>query len=1672
MTALCLGYMALPPAAQSQIGSKQISAPDFSSASHVAQAMTPRAPVQVELPPPPPMRILPGLEEPLVATGPVSDEENKDLDAALAAFHNAPLNAAPDSDYSDYAKPLLAFVAAHPRSNWNAALNLNLGLGYHHAGYYSRAFTCFEQSWRLGRDATNPQARLMVDRAVGELARMHARVGHADELEAVLKDMGKRPIGGPATELIQNAREGLWAFHHTPEVAYLCGPNALKNLLITLKSSPKQIKVAMDARSGPHGFSLTQLAALADKAKLKYRLIHREAGQPVPVPSVINWNVHHYAAITGEEGGVYILEDPTFADAGRKALSIKAIDAEGSGYFLVPSNVVAANPQAGWRTVAADSAEAQAVYGMGDPTSTMPGQYKGNDANMCHATASSTGVAPTHSGSQMCAVDAKTMPVSLNLTDTPVGYAPQKGPPAYTALFYNQREDMQPATFGFSNVSSKWAHSWQAYVQDDPAHPGTTVTRYASGGGGYTYNAGYSTTTGAFTADTDDNSQLFRVPATGTATSYYRQMPDGGRQVYALFDGATTFPRHVFLTGVVDPAGNTTTINYDATFRVTSVTDAMGRATTFTYGLAGFPLLITKVTDPFSRSSQLNYDTSQRLSSITDPIGITSSFTYSATEPTFITTLTTPYGASTFNDTPNPNDTVEVNTRSLTLTDPLGFTDFLYYYQNPSITPPNAPPGTIPAGMTTDDGLLEYRNTYVWSKHAFALGVTMTGGQVTAEDFSKAKILHWLHTPYFTNANGRVLGSIKNPLENRVYFNYPNQGGSNLSGSLDQPSAIGRVLDNATSQISTYTYNPLGNPVFVRPPEGGYTEYTYATNNIDVQSLIQYGTGAGTIASYGNYNTQHEPQTFTDLFGKVWHYTYNAAGQLATVTDPNSGLTTYNYDTSSRLSNIVNANLVTALTLTYDSADRIRTRTDSEGYVLTYDYDNLDRITKITYPDATTDLYDYTFQSGPLLGTPSLDLRKHTDRLGRVTTYGYDANRQRTSVTEPTSGSATRTTTFAYYEDGSLKDIIDANSNDTHYEIDIESRPVSKTYAYGTSSAKTETYAYENTTSRLKSVTDALSQTKTYSYTIDDRLAGIAYTGSVNPTPNVTFAYNVNAGGLVSRDLLSSMTDGLGTTTFAYTAPATNGALQLASITGPYTNNTVSATYDLLGRAITRNVTGGNESFGYDPLSRMNSHGTPLGSFTYGYLGQTDQTASRSVTNGAVTVSTNWGYDTNANDRRLKTITNSGVTRSYTLTYGSAPVNVYDIMGITDTAATGHPWATQSRAYTYDLIDRLLTASSTTPGNDTYAYDKLDNATTYNVPGTSTSPTYNGFNQIATWGAKTYAYDAAGNLTSGDGARTYKYDAENRLIEIDYVGTSNKSVFSYNGLGQRILDAETVSGTTTTTRYLWCPDAATLSRRVPGQVYTFGTVTPPIALSAHICQTRTSADVVQRRHFDEGELNVTTGQKLVYMPDQLGSVRDVLDATTGTRVASYDYTPYGAVARSSVTNGTDFQFAGLFAHPQSGLNLATYRAQDGVTGRWIKRDPIGENGGINLYGYVGANPIMMFDWLGLANCTCQAQGGGTRAIGTDEKICIYKCSCSCDGRSENFTTPYTAGTSDVAKCVGQVDPEWTQPGRPLYFTPFTFDTNSFFDRYVSPIGPPRGFLDRINDLLKPPRGTK
>lgn len=103
-----------------------------------------------------------------------------------------------------------------------------------------------------------------------------------------------------------------------------------------------------------------------------------------------------------------------------------------------------------------------------------------------------------------------------------------------------------------------------------------------------------------------------------------------------------------------------------------------------------------------------------------------------------------------------------------------------------------------------------------------------------------------------------------------------------------------------------------------------------------------------------------------------------------------------------------------------------------------------------------------------------------------------------------------------------------------------------------------------------------------------------------------------------------------------------------------------------------------------------------------------------------------------------------------------------------------------------------------------------------------------------------------------------------------------------------------------------------------------------------------------------------------YHTDHLGSVRFVTDQAGGV-ADTYDYTAYGSRLDDPALDATTnpFTYTGREYHARSGLYFYRARWYDPQTGSFTSVDPIGLDGGVNLYGYVGANPVMFGDPLGL-----------------------------------------------------------------------------------------------------------
>ncbi len=359
----------------------------------------------------------------------------------------------------------------------------------------------------------------------------------------------------------------------------------------------------------------------------------------------------------------------------------------------------------------------------------------------------------------------------------------------------------------------------------------------------------------------------------------------------------------------------------------------------------------------------------------------------------------------------------------------------------------------------------------------------------------------------------------------------------------------------------------------------------------------------------------------------------------------------------------------------------------------------------------------------------------------------------------------------------------------------------------------------------------------------------------------------------------------------------------------------------------------------YDALDRPASHVTGIGTFNYTYQGSTQKPTNRTL-NGT-SISTAWTYYSAVNGTRLGTITNSNGARSFT--YSSSPMRMVNVAETASTATPSTDWVARSWNYYYDGAYRLTSAQVTPSGgtmkNFAYAYDDADNFTTFTSLTSSANPTNNALNQSTNfWGTQTY--DANGNKLT-DWWRNYKWDAENRLIQVTMPGIpTNKVEMWYDGLGRRTRIKTTNTTGVTDARYIWCGN--------------------------EICQSRSNGgNNTWKRYYAEGEDRVGA-DKIVYMPDMLGSVRGAVNAATGALITSFDYTPYGN-RTTSYTVGTapDFQFGRMLWNGTAGLLLTRTRAYDPQIGRWLNRDSIGEAGGVNLYGYVGGSPIVNVDPSGL-----------------------------------------------------------------------------------------------------------
>lgn len=223
-------------------------------------------------------------------------------------------------------------------------------------------------------------------------------------------------------------------------------------------------------------------------------------------------------------------------------------------------------------------------------------------------------------------------------------------------------------------------------------------------------------------------------------------------------------------------------------------------------------------------------------------------------------------------------------------------------------------------------------------------------------------------------------------------------------------------------------------------------------------------------------------------------------------------------------------------------------------------------------------------------------------------------------------------------------------------------------------------------------------------------------------------------------------------------------------------------------------------------------------------------------------------------------------------------------------------------------------------------------------------------NHVQSVSSQTLSFDLNGNMTS-DGTNTYKWDAQNRLIEIDYPGSGNKSEFAFDTRGFCAKITETLNSSVTSVKqFVWC--------------------------SSVRCEERDGSGSLTKQFFANGQ--TISGVSYFYFRDHLGSIREMSDSSGIVR-AEYSYGPYGSPVKVQGNVDSDFLYTGFYQHQPSGLSLTQYRQFSDRLGCWLSRDPLPSVPvGASIYAYVNNNPFGAIDPSGLITQECCYGNAKTR----------------------------------------------------------------------------------------------
>ena len=627
--------------------------------------------------------------------------------------------------------------------------------------------------------------------------------------------------------------------------------------------------------------------------------------------------------------------------------------------------------------------------------------------------------------------------------------------------------------------------------------------------------------------------------------------------------------------------------------------------------------------------------------------------------------------------------------------------------------------------------------------------------------------------------------------------------------------------------------------------------------------------------------------------------------------------------------------------------------------------------------DFTTESYDYDMLGNRIATTDALGntIFKSYDPLGQVIAewgatypvlYTYDTQGHRTSLTtfrttggSPSSATDGDTTTWTYDPYTGLC--------------------TSKTYA--DNSTVTYTYTPDNLPLRT---TYASGKWKENVYDVQRRLSGVVYS-----SPDMDYELQLDAYGNVTN-----VTDAAGNQ-WRHTYGFNSLLLGEKFVHTGGTRSCASVTTNILSRSI-------------DPFDRPSGYALSVNDTSKGGVGYAYDTDGRlshiSATNAAgrvfvVAYTNNAGYNygytiTTPNGNAIRRVVERDAFRRSHVTncatyFNSSPIEshtyVFDALSRPTARTTGTTGVSPvDSTFAYNDRSEVLSAAIGT-NHFTHVYDDIGNHLLFGDNAVTNTYTHNNLNQITTSlcppaSPRTIHHNADGGLSS-DGIWSYAYDAEDQLRSVTSRSLTNGAIRvrnTYDYRRRRI--SKTVQRLNVTTASPPAPPVElreweTCEERtfvyddwnlIHETIYTIeGGVTNMSEVQyfwgLDLSNSRQGAGGV-------GGLLAVSRNGQFYFPsfDNNGNVTKYIDES-GNIVTAYEYDDFGRIISQSGSLAYFFRhrFSTKYFDPETCLYCYGIRFYSPNWRNWLNRDPIGEEGGMNIYFFCGNDPIGQIDLLGM-----------------------------------------------------------------------------------------------------------